>query len=180
METLKSPTLGEEIRRIRTRLRKSQEEFADLLGSQRNSISRYEANKVEPGLSILWRLHGIAEPDEKETFAAEIRKQVGTAILGREATVEATIDELRPIIQEMVQAEQLRSLNPGKREDVAGLLWATFQLATSEDRIDESLIEILRLWVSHRKSKGAKKVFREAAALLRERFKLASEDNHDT
>jgi transcriptional regulator with XRE-family HTH domain len=161
--------LGERIRRIRTRHRKSQEEFADILGSQRNSISRYEKDKVEPGLAILSKLHALAEQDEKEAFAAEIRRQIGTRILGSDATVQASIEELRPMIEGMAEIQKLDALVEAGRKDAAGVLWAAQQLA--EDRhIDKALTEILRLWVKHRKQKGAESVFQATAEYLRERL----------
>jgi transcriptional regulator with XRE-family HTH domain len=163
-------SLGERIRRVRTRLRKNQKEFAEILGSQQTSVSRYEKDKVQPGLGMLRKLHGLAEPDEKEAFAAEIRRQIGTAILGRDATVEGSMEELRPIIMGMAEIQELDALVASGRRDKAGLLFAAQQL--SEDKhIDPSLIEILALWVEHRKKKGAAGILRATAAFLRERLK---------
>jgi len=158
-------TLGERIARIRKRLRKSQSEFADIIGSQQNSISRYETDRVVPGVDVLWRLHGLAEHDEKETFAAEIRLRIGTAILGQEATVEGSMEELRPILGSLITAEQLKGLNPTNRPDIQGLLAVLVDLLELDKPLDNSVLEILRLWQKY----GPKRVhkFREAAAFLR-------------
>ena len=159
-------SLGEKIRRMRTRLRKNQSEFAQILGSQQTSISRYEMDKVEPGLDVLSKLHGLAEKDEKEAFAAEIRKQIGTRILGRDATVVGTIEELRPMIDGIVEIQELDAMVKAGKRSAAGLLWAARQLA-EDPHIDESLNEILRLAVEYRKHKGAEKIFQATATFFR-------------
>jgi transcriptional regulator with XRE-family HTH domain len=161
--------LGEKIRCIRTRLRKSQGEFAEILGSQQNSVSRYEKDKVEPGLGVLWKLHGLAERDEKEAFVIEIRRQIGIALLGQEATVEVSTEDLSRILTVMAELQEWQSLIAAGRGDRAALLWATQQL--KEDKhIDKSLIEILTLWVERRQQKGAASILRATAAFLRERL----------
>ena len=166
-------TLGERIRRVRTRLRKNQSEFAQILGSQQTSVSRYEKDKVQPGLSILYKLHALAERDEKEAFAAEIRRQIGTRILGRDATAEGSIEELRPMIEGIAEIQEFEG--EGMR-----LLWATHELSEGQ-LIDESLIAVLRLWVKYQKQKGVESVFQATAEFLREsltqRFGEAPEPN---
>ncbi len=96
--------MGEIIRRVRTRLNKSQDEFAEMLRSQRNSVSRYETGRTKPGVVALWRLHNLAEPDEKKAIALEIRRRVGRpAVLQEDGTIDksGSIEALRPVIMEL-------------------------------------------------------------------------------
>jgi transcriptional regulator with XRE-family HTH domain len=161
-------SLGERIRLLRTRLRKNQSEFAQILGSQQTSVSRYEKDKVQPGLAVLHKLHGLAEPDEKEAFAEEIRRQIGATFLGPE---QRSIKELRPMIKEMGEiqelAAELNAMVPVGRTDPSVILASARQLA-EDQHIDESLSEILRLCVEHRKQESAKKVFQSTLAFLRD------------
>jgi transcriptional regulator with XRE-family HTH domain len=171
-------SLGERIRRVRAHLRKDQAEFAEILGSQQTSVSRYERNKVVPGIAILSKLHDLAPPEDKPAFADELRKQIGTGIietLGIESaelqgvTVKESIEELRPMIAGMAEIQEWNAMIASGRKDKAGLLWATSTLA-EDHQIDESLIEILILCVQYRKQEGVESVFRAAAAFLRERL----------
>jgi len=169
LENSVGATLGDRIRLVRTRLRKNQSEFAQILGSQRTSVSRYEKNKVVPGIGILRGLRNLAEPEEEEAFEHEIIRQIGMAILGREATVSGTMDELEPMVTGVAEMQEWDSLIASGRKDQANLRWAASVLG-GDERIDESLLEILNLWVHYRKRRGAHSVLRLAAAFLRERL----------
>src|ERR1035441_929651 len=179
-------SLGEKIWRVRTRLRKTQREFAEILGSQQNSVSRYEKDKVVPGIAVLSILHNLADVEDKPAFADEIRRQVGAGIintLGIESpelqgvAVKGSIEELRPMIEGMSEMEKWNAMAAAGRKDKAALLWATSTLA-EDQRIDDSLIEILMLCVQHRKQKGAVDAFRQAADFLR--AKLAENEKKTT
>ena len=179
-------SLGEKIWRVRTRLRKTQREFAEILGSQQNSVSRYEKDKVVPGIAVLSILHNLADVEDKPAFADEIRRQVGAGIintLGIESpelqgvAVKGSIEELRPMIEGMSEMQKWNAMAAAGRKDKAALLWATSTLA-EDQRIDDSLIEILMLCVQHRKQKGAVDAFRQAADFLR--AKLAENEKKTT
>jgi transcriptional regulator with XRE-family HTH domain len=172
-------SLGERIWRLRTTLRKTQGEFALILGSQQNSVSRYEKDKVVPGIAVLSKLHDLADAEDKQAFADEIRKQVGSTIIEsiglpedpalQGVAARGSIKELRPIIAGMAEIQKQNSLITAGRKDKAGLLWAASTLA-DDQRIDDSLIEILMLCVHCRKQKGAATIFRKTAAFLRARI----------
>lgn len=170
-------TLGDRIRLLRTRLRKSQAEFAEILGSQQTSVSRYEQNKVMPGISFLWKLRNLADPDEREGFEAEIKKQAGAAILSMvgvgdqlgEVPVGGTMDDIGPALTEFAEMQELKDLIAAGRGAQASLIFVVREL--SRDKHPEpALLEILVLWVQYRKQKGASKILYDTAALLRERL----------
>jgi transcriptional regulator with XRE-family HTH domain len=167
-----SVKVGAAIRRMRGRLRKSQLEFAEVLGSQRSSISRYEINLVQPSLPILWKLYNMAEKDEKETFEVAMREQIGTDLAGTEARIDAPMADLRRFAIFENRLEALYSWNRDKRRDFQKFLGAVLDLLTTARSIDSSIPEILRLWRNCAQNRGAAIEFRQAAAYLSVRLAL--------
>jgi transcriptional regulator with XRE-family HTH domain len=100
-------SMGATIKAIRKRLGKSQEEFARVLACRHNTVSRYELDKFVPGTGALVRPYDLALPGEKKLLAEEIKRQIGTGIVSRDATIEAPIEELRPLLDELATFDAL-------------------------------------------------------------------------
>ena len=58
-------TLGSTIRAIRQRLKRSGTGFADLIGTDQSTVSRYEANQVVPSRTVLILLLLLASEEER-------------------------------------------------------------------------------------------------------------------
>lgn len=158
-------TVGQAIRNIRTRLQMTQAEFAEMLGSQRNSIRRYEADLVKPGFGILGRLLNIAVGEEKEEKEAIVREW--NARLG---STQAHISDATDTVDLPTQVGQLpddQEFFAQIRQTVNAAAWRTFiTLAFADD----SLREIFSLWSRHKHDERACRIFREVAAGLRDRL----------
>jgi transcriptional regulator with XRE-family HTH domain len=154
--------LATRIRQIRARVAKNQTEFAHILGCGQNSVSRYEAGDVVPRPAVLLRLYDLALDDEKQLIAEHLKLALGTYILGSEATVDADIEEIRPLF---AGGEDLAQILFNRRN--VGFGSVVFSIARGSGRIDESLIEILELWHRHGADPKSKQYFRDAAGFLR-------------
>jgi transcriptional regulator with XRE-family HTH domain len=158
-------TVGQAIKNIRTRLRMTQAEFAEMLGSQRNSIRRYEAGLIRPGFGMLGKLFGIAlaeEKAEKEAIVQEWNAKVGSPqihVPGTPGTAHLP-----------TKAEQIwddREFFIHLREVFNAAAWRTLTTLTTAD---DSLREIFDLWSRNKHDERAIRMFREAAASLRDRL----------
>jgi transcriptional regulator with XRE-family HTH domain len=159
--------IGGAIRRVRIRLRKGQREFAEMLGSQSNSISRYEGNRVQPSLPVLWKLYHLAEPDEKPLFEDAIRMRIGTDLAGSEASIDMPMAQLRDLVTFQERLESLGAWNPNRRKDFNEFLAAVLDLLMGANNIDRSIPELLRLWRDSKQDNEAAERFRQAAAFLK-------------
>ena len=167
------PSMGGTIRGIRKRLGKSQQEFAELLGCRHNTVSRYELDRFVPGTGPLVRLYDLALPHEKHLLAEEIKHQMGTAIVGREATLDASIEELRPFLNEMASFYALVGRLPrtadGEFRSPEQFIFAKLavQILHTRNAVDPSINELLDLWFKYGNQKKAIQHFRDAAGFLR-------------
>jgi transcriptional regulator with XRE-family HTH domain len=149
-------------------MRKTQQEFSVMIGSQRNSVSRYESGTVEPSAPVLWRLYHLSERDEKDIFESALKLRLGADLTGHEVALDAPLKELGDFVEFGAKLDSIYSLNTGKRKDFRNFIGAVVELLMTSKTIDYSLIDILRLWRDHG-GHGSNAVlrFREAAAYLR-------------
>jgi hypothetical protein len=138
-----------------------------MLGSQRNSISRYEADLVQPSLPVLWKLYHMAEKDEKETFETAIREQIGTDLVGTPARITMPMAHIRDLVVFQDRLAALDAWNPGKRRDFHAFLGAVLDVVTTARSIDSSIPELLRLWRDCAQNRDASAAFRRAVEYLR-------------
>ena len=158
-------TIGQAIRSIRTRLQMTQTEFADMLGSQRNSIRRYEAGLVKPGFGVLGRLLNIAaveETEEKQAIVREWNVRVGSP-QSVAPDVADTVDPLTGAFQIADGEEFFARVT----QTVNAAAWRTLATLAAAD---DSLREIFGLWSRNKNDDRAVRIFREVAALLRDRL----------
>lgn len=136
--------MSELVRQMRSRLTRSQAEFARLLGCSQNSISRYESGS-QPALGILLRLYDLGLPAERETLGAYIKK--GLSARGKFFSTGASIEALRGLIQDSAIEEQfLQQVSPALRAQWEPLIEIIADLILTDRVIDESIVEVLRLW----------------------------------
>jgi hypothetical protein len=138
-----------------------------MLGSQRNSISRYEADRVQPSLSILWKLYHLAEKDEKDQFMNAIRSRIGVDLTGRDVMADIPLADVRQFVDFEERIAALNAWNPNHRHDFHDFLTVVLDLVTTARTIDASVSDILRIWHHSPQDRNAGLVFREAAAFLR-------------
>ena len=158
-------TIGQAIRNIRTRLDMTQGDFAEMLGSQRNSIRRYEAGLVKPGFGVLGRLLNIAAPEEKEEKEAIVQEwnvRVGSPQTHVPDAADA-VDPFTGALQIADGEEFFARLN----QTVNALAWRTLSTLAAAD---DSLREIFGLWSQNKNDERAVRIFREVATLLRDRL----------
>jgi len=158
--------ISELVRGMRERLRMSQSQFAATLRCSQNSISRYESGLVEPGLEVLLALHDIGNAEEKHILTSQIKKHLATT--GRFFSEGASVENLRGLIQDSaVEDLLLRGVHPAHRAEWQPFMTEVSRLIGTDRGIDESLVELLRLWADHSGDSRARKIFRDAAAYVR-------------
>jgi len=139
------------IREIRKRLKLSMTEFAELIGTEQSTISRYEAGQIEPSRTVWILLFLLASGGERE------------AIL--EAMGEGSESSLASRYQ---NAEESLKLLKSKKTDVNRIEFAeaSTALLASKESIDPVLVQVLKLYPS--------KKFRQALAAMLPYFEFVA------
>jgi transcriptional regulator with XRE-family HTH domain len=159
--------IGQIVKRIRLRMRKTQKDFSVLIGSQRVSVSRYEAGSVEPSAPVLWRLYYLAEKDEKEAIEQALKLRLGADLTGHNIIVDATLSDLEQMVNFEGRLDAIHSFNPNKRKDFTRFISEVSMLLETCESIDPSLTEIITLWRNHSGDRSSRTLFRQAADYLR-------------
>ncbi len=164
--------LPEAIRNIRKRLNKNQTEFAAVLGCRPNSVSRYESGKVTPGPAVLYRLWDLALGAEREAVGEKLKQVLGQQVSGEsEVIIDLEPDSLRAAFSVDIAVEMVLNAVPKrKRGPLRPFLLAAIRTAVEVRSVDDSLTEILNVWLQNAHSPKARGLFRDAAAYLRVRF----------
>lgn len=153
------------IRQLRERLGKSQAEFAHLLRCSQNSVSRYESGQVSPGLGPLLRLHDISKGEERDFFAAQIKTELAPRYGFNPA---ASIDVLRGVIEDAaIEDLFLQNIPPSRHREWQPLAEVIAALLSTDRIVDESVVEILRLWERNYNSPRVKALLRDIVGYLR-------------
>jgi transcriptional regulator with XRE-family HTH domain len=186
--------VADAVRSVRKALGKSQDEFAEILGCRRNTVSRYELGKLMPGPIILVRMLDVAENAGLARLDATQRIQVllrgqfaqglfGSAGGGFDQAVALGRTIAPGLVREMtLSGELLSSLSESKRNDPSFRKFAVAvaQVIEECDAIDDSIIGILELWAAHCQRPGAAERFRDALGFLRARLWCSAESQGQT
>jgi len=165
--------LPEVVRQVRNRLNKSQAEFGLLLGCSQISVSRYESGVSPPRLGVLLRLRDIALPEERLILDAHIKKTLNAQ--GKWSSPNASVDSLRGLIEDSAVEEVFLHAVPERlRASWEPLVEIIARLQGTDSTVDETLIEIIRLWEVHRKHHRMPALLRDALGYLR--LQLASKE----
>jgi transcriptional regulator with XRE-family HTH domain len=159
--------LGELVRQMRTRLNCSQAEFAKLLRCSQNSVSRYESGDSTPGLGTLLVLHDIGQIEERRIIDSYLKKSLGTR--GKYFVhPDASIDSLRGLIEDSAIEEQFLARIPSNlREKWEPLIEVLAGFVGTDRVVDESIVEIIRLWGLHYKDRQMESRLRDVVGYLR-------------
>jgi transcriptional regulator with XRE-family HTH domain len=158
--------LPEVVRQVRSRLNKSQAEFGLLLACSQISISRYEAGTSPPRLGVLLRLRDIALPEERLILDAYIKKTLSAQ--GKWSSPNASVDSLRGLIEDSAIEEVfLQAVPDHLRDRWEPLVEIIARLQGTDSTVDETLIEIIRLWEVHRRHPRMPALLRDALGYLR-------------
>jgi len=151
---------------MRSRLRRSQAGFAVLLHCSQNSVSRYESGVSAPGLGTLLALHDIGLPEERQVIDRYLKRSLASK--GKHFSPDASVDALRGLIEDSAIEEQFLAHVPSNlREEWEPLIEVLASFVATDRAIDESIVEIIRLWGLHYKDRRAEILLRDAVGYLR-------------
>jgi len=181
-------TIAEAVRSLRKRLGKSQMEFAELLGCQRNTVSRYEIGAFLPSPFVLVHLLGMAETAgteaaaESETITRELKAYCTHNLVGGGRTVEETIAMMRLVtgatFREIQRSHSLLAGLPEQKIKDYGFRQfapAVAHVVEACGTVDQSVADILHLWAAHWHESATVQHFRAALEFLR--FQLFAKDS---
>jgi len=172
-------TIAQAIKRLRKSLGKNQIEFAEMLGCQQNTVSRYELGKLVPGPIILMRMAeaakdaGMAEGEEASTIRLVLQQQFDSGLFGGRPTLEQMIESMRPLLSEMQLSDAILDTVPAEKRKNFGFrqfVPAVAHIIETCDTVDQSVSDILALWAAHAGREGTAGFFRDALGFLRARL----------
>lgn len=170
-------TIAQAVRGLRKKLQKNQIEFAEMLGCQQNTVSRYEVGKLTPGPLVLIKLAQIASQhgagEEKVPVDNLLRQQFETGIFSGGASAEEAIARLSPHVDRMLLTNAIMDLlPPDKRKDFGfrQFVPAVANIFYDCGVVAVSVSEILALWPAHWNNPIAEAAFRDALGFLRGRL----------
>lgn len=163
--TISSVGVTEVVKAMRTRLNKSQSEFGRLLRTSQNAVSRYEAGST-PGLGVLLRLYDLGLPSERQTLEGYIKKGLGAK--GKYTNLSASVESLRGCIEdEAIEDLFLQNVPSGLREKWEPLIEIIARLVGTDRVVDDSIVEICRLWEVRYKDRQMETLLRDVLGYLR-------------
>jgi hypothetical protein len=122
---------------------------------------------------VLLRLRDIALPEERLILDAHIKKTLNAQ--GKWSSPNASVDSLRGLIEDSAVEEVFLHAVPERlRASWEPLVEIIARLQGTDSTVDETLIEIIRLWEVHRKHHRMPALLRDALGYLR--LQLASKE----
>jgi transcriptional regulator with XRE-family HTH domain len=140
------PTLGQTIKTIRSRLRQTMAEFAETLGTQQSTISRYEAGQLLPNKSVLILLYLLAEDDERSTISEALGINDPKILEEKFSNAKAQLEVLK-------HTQQTTAQRSGSTDEVGANFANEAAAIISAGAIDPVLVELLILLRAHSASK---------------------------
>ena len=138
-------TLAKTIRSIRQGLKQTMVQFAESLGTEQSTISRYEAGQLVPSKTVLILLYVLASGDNREAILEALGASA-TAIRERYRGAEETLMKLP------------------SNTDTTIVEFAEESAALVRSReVDPELLDLVKLW---RKHNGNRKLRRAIAGML--------------
>lgn len=131
------PDLPNTIRTIRQRLGQTMSDFAESLGTDQSTVSRYEAGQVTPSRTVLILMFLLASEPDRDVIRAAMGEVSEAALLARYRDAEQAIRGL---------SKRSDSTRVAFAEESAAILHA-------KDPIDPTLIELLRLFRTHARNR---------------------------
>jgi hypothetical protein len=125
-------------------------EFADTLGTQQSTVSRYEADQLVPSRSILILLFLLAEGDDRRALSDALGLRDPKTLQAKFAAAKEQLDSIK-------RARRPSKKQSGTSEDAITFANEAAAIATLGEPIDGALIEFLRLWRAHPESKQLQK-----------------------
>jgi transcriptional regulator with XRE-family HTH domain len=127
------PTLPTTIRNIRKRLNQTMTEFAESLGTDQSTISRYESGQVVPSKTVLILLFLLASGTEREPILEAMGEVSDASLLSRYKGADEALKRLpKPTDTSRVQFA----------EESAAMI-------ASKEPIEPALVQLLKLCRSH-------------------------------
>jgi len=128
-------------------------EFAETIGTQQSTISRYEAGQLVPSRSMLILLLLLANEDEKSAVAEALGVEDADRIANRYAGARRALFDLRA---------QSKKAKPGA-DTLSGFVEEAAAIASTGEPVDRSIVELLRLW---REQKNKRQLRNAVAQML--------------
>jgi len=136
------PNLASTVRTIRQRMKQTMAEFAEMIGTEQSTISRYEAGQIVPSKTVLILLFLLATDSEKKT----ILEALG---IGDEQQIEA---QFRGAEEELKKVSELRRRH-GRDPTLIQFAEEAAKIVSTGAPVEKALVQILKLWRLHRDNK---------------------------
>lgn len=130
------------IRTIRQRLNQTMTEFAESLGTDQSTISRYESGHVVPSKTVLILLFLLAAGTERDPIRQAMGEMSEAALLAHYKGAEET----------------LKRLPKGSDRSRAEFAETSVALVSSEEPIEPALVELLRLFHTHARNRKLRQI----------------------
>jgi transcriptional regulator with XRE-family HTH domain len=143
-------TLGSTIRKIRHRQRLNMTEFAELIGADQSTISRYESGQVLPSKTVLILLFLLAEEEER----AVIADATGGVDL---SALKARLTNSEEILRAVARNRSSARKKSGAEEVRTLMAEESASLVSSGKPIEPALVAMLRLFREHGNNKRLRK-----------------------
>ncbi|HEY1206611.1 MAG: helix-turn-helix transcriptional regulator [Bryobacteraceae bacterium] len=170
-------TVGQAILALRKDLHETTTEFGLRLGVHNATISCYERDKLSPSPGVLLKLLYLATKAgrhaEREVFSVELKQCMDVGLIGGRGQGtgddQQVLDGLASLAPEFNIGDVLMQLLGKKRQTLGFRQFAVAvaHLMVASDAVDESVAEILQLWVAHSGRPATTGHFRDALGFLR-------------
>jgi hypothetical protein len=114
----------------------------------------------------LLRLHDLGLAPERETLDTHIKKALGAR--GKFFSAGASVENLRGLIEDSALEEQfLQNVSPALRAQWEPMVGIIVALILTDRVVDESIVEILRLWKWQGNDSRTTELLRDVVGYLR-------------
>jgi transcriptional regulator with XRE-family HTH domain len=135
------PNLASTVRAIRQRLKQTMAEFAEMIGTEQSTISRYEAGQIVPSKTVLILLLLLATDSEKRP----ILEALGIV---DEQQIEA---QFRGAEEALKKVSELRRRH-GRDPTLVQFAGEAAQIVSAGAPVGKALVQIMKLWRLQRDS----------------------------
>ena len=137
--------LAQAIRQIRQRLAMTTTEFAEVLGINQATVSRYETGRMKPGYVHLGKLLKLAEGTEKNPIINRLHSLLG--VTGGERVILVDLSR-RDRLRKVAHQDLAEAMGPKGLKELDRFLKLSFAIGKLRQEVDPALNRILELWIT--------------------------------
>jgi transcriptional regulator with XRE-family HTH domain len=126
--------------------------FADTIGTEQSTVSRYESGQLNPSRTVLILLLLLAKDKEQEPILAALG-------IGDDTQMKARITEAQQVLHRVNNLQSRHQLD----STIVEFAEEAAKMVSAGKPIERSLIKLLKLWQQH---DGNRRLHRELAGML--------------